>query len=91
MCQREPSPLFQVNIEEAMEQKYIRLKNNESEHRKILTSPLQVKNNFYTDEEIKLLLQLKDEGFSMPQIARCLNRTYWGVVDKFRRLESKSK
>jgi len=86
-----PEMHYKVNIEEVMEEKYIRLKNNKSEHRKVLTSPLQVKSNFYTHEEIKLLLQLKDEGFSIPEIARRLDRTYWGVVDKFRRLKSESK
>lgn len=44
--------------------------------------------NSYKKEEVLFILKAKESGISTKQIAKTLNRPYWGVVDKLHRLKS---
>lgn len=44
-------------------------------------------NAFYTKEDELFILECKKAGLSNAEIARKLNRPYWGVVDKIRRMK----
>jgi len=43
----------------------------------------------YSSDDEKKIIQLKSKGKSNQQIANCLNRSYWGIVDKIRRMREK--
>lgn len=83
-----PEMAYKVDAKGAMEKKYLKLLKNKKDTQRILKSPLQVKDNTYTDEEVRLLLKLKANDATISEIAKELKRSYWGVYDKYRRIKN---
>ena len=47
--------------------------------------------NGYSQEDENFIINLKLTGVTDKEISSALNRSYWGVVDKIRRLKIESK
>lgn len=48
----------------------------------------KVIDNSYSKEEVLFIVESKKKGTSTKEIAKTLNRPYWGIVDKLRRLKN---
>lgn len=59
--------------------------------RTIRTSPLEVIDNCYSKDDEITIIRMKKEGFKDKDIANKINRSYWGTVDKIRRLRQEGK
>ena len=78
---------YKINLNKRMEEAKLKLSNQSKyKDKKILTSPLIVVPNKYSDEEINMIIELKQKGYSHDAIATLLKRPYYGIVDKISRL-----
>lgn len=57
----------------------------------IIVKNQPIKNLTYSLEEERLLIFMKKNGSTDTEIANCLKRSYWGIVDKIRRLREAGK
>jgi len=78
-----PCMTYKINIQERLiaKQRQLELNNIQS-----VISSLHPNDTSYSSQEVNLLVQLKKSGVSNKDIATTLNRSYWSVVDKIRRL-----
>lgn len=81
-----PCMNYKVDVEKRLIETKLRLESsNKYMHKKVLTSPITVENNSYSDDEVDKIIKLKNQGYSYRQIADQLDRSYWGIYDKIRR------
>lgn len=78
-----PCMTYKIDIQEKLiaKQKQLELNNIQS-----VISSLHPNDTSYSSQDVNLLVQLKKSGVSSKDIATTLNRSYWSVVDKIRRL-----
>jgi transposase len=43
---------------------------------------------YYSKEEELFIIKAKENGMPAKEIAETLNRSYWGIVDKLRRMKN---
>jgi len=80
---------YKVNLKE-------RLSNEKNRQKKLKEKPivigdLLVKPNTYSKADETLIVKLLNEGFIQKQMASKLNRIYYGIVDKIRRMKKEGK
>lgn len=80
-----PCMKYKINLEERFEEKKFSLKKLGYAH--INSWAKNVIDNSYSKEERSFIIESKKKGTSTREIAETLNRPYWGVVDKLRRLK----
>lgn len=85
-----PSMAYKIHVKEKMKVKYNDLCKRQLKET-IILSPVEIKENKYSLEEESIIIQLKEKGITDKDIAKILNRTYYGVVDKIRRLRNQEK
>lgn len=78
---------YKIQLEERFQNKKTELENKgyfyiNSWDRKIISKP-------YSLDEEKIILTSLNQGLTYSEIAELLNRPYWGVVDKIRRMKKK--
>ena len=80
-----PCMYYKVDVSERLSQKKKELIERYPD-KEIIIGSLNIKNKFYTKEEEKLIIDMKDKGFTYNEIAKRLDRSYFGIVDKIRRM-----
>lgn len=75
---------YKIDLEERFKEKKSKLK--ELGYININSWSSNIINNSYSKEEESFIIKSKENGISTKEIANILNRTYWGVVDKLRRM-----
>lgn len=60
-------------------------------YRTIKISPLEVIDKCYSNDDEITIIRMKKEGFKDKDIANTINRSFWGTVDKIRRLRQEGK
>lgn len=85
-----PCMTYKVDIIKRLEDKKIELEAK-FPNKKIIKAPLMVNDNKYSKEDESLIIDLKRKGISDKEISNRLNRPYWGIVDKIRRLRKEGK
>lgn len=85
-----PCMKYKVNIKERQENIKNEILKKDSNSVVILSS-LYLENNYYSFDDEELIIKLKKKGLSDKAIAEELNRTYWGIVDKIRRLRKEKR
>lgn len=83
-----PCMNYKINLQDRLEKK-INLLLKEKINVKIAN--LNYKENKYSDQDEIIIIQLKNQGATDKQIATLLDRSYWGVVDKIKRLRIENK
>ncbi len=81
---------YKINIESRLNLKVKELEQLYPD-RKIYKSRLTTLDNSYTGEDELLIIKMKKEGYTDKTIAQEFNRTYYGMVDKIRRLRKDCK
>ena len=81
---------YKINIESRLNIKVAELEQLYP-IKKIYKSRLTTFDVSYSDDDENLIIQMKKEGFTDKRIAKEFNRTYWGIVDKIRRLRKENK
>ena len=81
-----PDMAYKINLHERILEKEVTLRKMYPDSDVILPR-FSHPRHFYTDDEIELLKELKRQGDSYEVIARKLERSYYSVVDKLRRME----
>lgn len=84
-----PDMTYKINIKENMDEKYTELVKKGFEN--VVYSKLKLDSSFYTLEDEKLIREMISTGISQAEIARNLNKTYYGIVDKIRRMRIENK
>lgn len=82
-----PCMRYKVNLEEKFNIKKLQLEK--VGYNKINCWKEKIVSNSYSKEEERLILEWKEEMVPVSEIAKKLNRSYWGIVDKIRRLNNK--
>lgn len=83
-----PCMSYKIDIDSRMEKLNEKLSGQDIE---ILIRNKEIKDSAYSLEEERMLISMKDNGSTDAEIADRLNRSYWGVVDKIRRLRKLGK
>lgn len=52
----------------------------------VTIAPLEIEDTYYTSDDVKTIIDMKNSQFSDQEIAAFTGRSYWGIVDKIRRL-----
>lgn len=78
-----PCMQYKINLKQRMEDARDRFCNTAKE---IILRSEPVRTLNYSKEEEQKIMVWSDQGFSDMAIAKMLNRSYWGIVDKKRRL-----
>ena len=60
-------------------------------HKNILLRYNEVKSNFYSEADEKIITKMKLMGNTDKEIAETLNRSYWSIVDKIRGMRTAEK
>ncbi len=85
-----PSMKYKIDIQNRLD-----IKKNElihaNENKEIIISPLEIKDVDYSAEEENFIIKMKLSGHKDKDISNLLVRSYWGVVDKIRRLRKEGK
>ena len=76
---------YKIDLERRFEEKRSNLK--ELDYVNINSWNENIIDNSYSNEEELFILKSKKNGISTKQIAETLNRPYWGVIDKLRRMK----
>jgi hypothetical protein len=79
-----PCMKYKIDIYNRLEENYLKLSPNTN--KKIVFGNLSVTDSTYSNEEEKTIISLKNKGIPDKIIAQKIKRTYWGTVDKIRRL-----
>lgn len=82
--------IYKIDIKKRIEDKKQELKKVYPD-RTIIETPLEVIDNTYSKEDELLIIKLKKKGIADKEIAKKLDRTYWGIIDKIRRLRQEGK
>lgn len=85
-----PSMIYKIDIQNRLKVKKEELSLVNIKH-EIIIAPLDVSNRNYTNSEENLIKHMKLNGYKDINIANYLNRSYYGVVDKIRRLRRSGK
>lgn len=59
--------------------------------KEIILSSINIKNNSYSLEDESKIIKLYKQGYPYAKIANALNRTYYGLYDKVRRMKNEGK
>ncbi|MGF7059786.1 hypothetical protein [Brassicibacter mesophilus] len=81
---------YKVNVEERLLQKRKELAQTNI-YNKISIGSLKVIDNGYSQNDEYIIICLKKKGCKDKEIAEKLNKTYWGTVDKIRRLRQEGR
>jgi DNA-binding NarL/FixJ family response regulator len=81
---------YKVDITKRLEDKKRELEKTYP-NKKIIKASLKVMDNTYSKEEELSIIDLKRKGVTDKEISNRLNRTYWGIVDKIRRLRKEGR
>lgn len=81
---------YKINISDRLNIKANQLKQLYP-NKKIYKTTLNTIDVFYSTEEENLIIKMKKEGCTDKIIAEKFDRTYWGMVDKIRRLRKENK
>lgn len=81
---------YKVKVEKRLLQKKEEL-THANIYKKVRVGSLNVKDNSYTQADEEIIINMKKEGFKDKEIAAKLNKSYWGIVDKIRRLRQKGR
>lgn len=84
-----PCMNYKIDLEGRFEEKRSSLKN--LGYTNINSWNENIIDNYYSKEDELFILKAKKSGLSTKQIAETLNRPYWGVVDKLRRINKNLK
>lgn len=79
------SMLYKIDLENRLKKQYDVL-SKKYPLKNIIISSLTVENNNYSLEDEKLIIKLKQNNVKDREIATILNRSYYGLTDKIRRL-----
>jgi len=85
-----PSMNYKIEVEESIKRKKNKFLDKYPDKEIIITS-LNIVDNTYSNEEEGLIIKLKEQGVTDKEIAKKINRSYWGTVDKIRRLRKEGK
>jgi len=83
-----PCMMYKIDLQEKFENKKAKLVT--LGYKNINFFDIQINNNYYTKEDESFIIKAKENGMPIREIAEFLNRPYWEIVDKIRRM-SKSK
>lgn len=81
-----PCMKYKIDLKERFKEKKSKLK--ELGYININSWNSSIINNSYSKEEEYFIIKSKKNGVSTKEIANILNRPYWGVVDKLRRIKN---
>lgn len=81
-----PCMKYKIDLEERFKEKKSKLK--ELGYINVNSWNSNIINNSYSTEEEYFIIKSKENGLSTKEIANILNRPYWGVVDKLRRMKN---
>lgn len=81
-----PCMKYKIDLEKRFKEKKSKLK--ELGYFNVNSFKSSTINNFYSKEEEYFIIKSKENGLSTKEIANILNRPYWGVVDKLRRIKN---
>lgn len=79
-----PCMRYKIDLEMRLKEKKSKLK--EQGYKKINSWNESIVNKTYSKEEELFIIKSKEKGIPTKEIAKVLNRPYWGVVDKIRRM-----
>lgn len=79
-----PCMKYKINLSERFEEKKNKLK--EMGYKNINSWDKTTNCNYYTKSENLFIIKGKENGMTAIEISKTLNRSYWGIVDKLRRL-----
>lgn len=82
--------LYKINLENRLKNQY-NILSKKHPLKNIIISPLTVENNNYSLEDERLIIKLKQNNLKDKDIATILNRSYYGLTDKIRRLRKEGK
>lgn len=81
---------YKVDINKRLENKKSELEASKL-YSKISVASLNVSDNTYSTRDEKLIIYMKNNKFTDKEISQKINRPYWGLVDKIRRMKKESK
>lgn len=76
---------YKIDLEGRFEEKKSKVKN--CSYVNINSWNEDIANSFYSKDEELFILNAKESKMSTKEIAEILNRPYWGIVDKLRRMK----
>jgi len=76
---------YKVDIKERLKIKQSQLESKYTS-KKITVASFDIEDNSYSKNDEATIQRMKKEKFTDKEIANLLNRPYWGVVDKIRRM-----
>lgn len=76
---------YKINLHQRLEEKQIEFQNR-FPNKSINLPSLNVVSKLYSYEDEEKIIEMKNVGYADKEIARRLERSYWGLVDKIRRL-----
>ena len=79
-----PYMRYKINLDKRFEEKKNKLKENG--YKNINSFEIISSKNYYTRNEELFIIQSKENGMSNIEIAKALNRSYWGIIDKLQRI-----
>ena len=83
---------YKVDLQNRMnEAKLNYLASGKVLHKNILLRYNEVKSNFYSEADEKIITKMKLMGNTDKEIAETLNRSYWSIVDKIRGMRTAEK
>lgn len=85
-----PCMKYKINIEQRLKEKSDELQNC-NPNKKILMCDLKIEDTHYSKKDEELIIELKKNTVPDKQIAETLNKTYYGIVDKIRRLRKEGR
>lgn len=81
---------YKVNIQQRLKEKSVELKKC-NPNKEVVLCGLEIIDTYYSKEDEELIIELKKNKVPDKQIAETLNKTYYGTVDKVRRLRKEGK
>ncbi|OHW61565.1 LAGLIDADG DNA endonuclease family protein [Andreesenia angusta] len=81
---------YKVTLEARLEAKLLDLKRSHPD-KSITKSSLSPIDKTYSAEDEELIISMKQSGCTDKEIAYALGRSYWGLVDKIRRMKKEGK
>ncbi|MDU5105248.1 hypothetical protein [Clostridium sp.] len=76
--------MYKIDLQGRFEEKKSKLIN--LGYKNINSWNIKINNNYYSKEDESFIKISKESGMSTKEIAKILNRPYWGIVDKIRRM-----
>ncbi|MNN76053.1 hypothetical protein D3C81_1924010 [compost metagenome] len=78
---------YKLDIEKRLEEKFIELSST-CPQKQIIISSLQIIDDNYSKEDEELIIKLRSNNTTYKEISEILGRSYYGVVDKVRRMRN---